>query len=1420
MIYKAGTVTLTQGSTTVIGVDTEFLKYVNSFGIFRRVGDSSRYMVTKVISNTELRLANPYQGVTISLATYSINMNRTANISLPLLNANLPDPTNTINDALVTIDRYAGTFLDFDELRQVSYSGEDGFFIRGDFHESQLTEGRALKFLGGTGELITYDYVEDNSFFDAVISTTPTDETIDYMSPTSGEVLIEEWDVIDNTTKDSYAFVKTSSPGNDKFTISGEVIGLAWASNDVIKCYGHTMGIAEIDTDLSESSVPVTNVSGESIDLTEFKTNDILYNYNRGTSRTIISGESAILTTANSTDDWAEGDRVYTVKADIKTAQANLSSSISLVEYGAQTQIGVDSVKESHIDFGLGAEQISGANIPVSIDALDATNVSDGLTEIEAELANHLITGEAHVGNDSSFEDDGQGPYALTSVHMQDAVNEIKSRINSSAYIQGVVDDADDELSFYAYDFISYAEDFFSGEWWVRAESGSNIGEVRRLDDFNQPSGEFIFASGETFTFTMSEGDIFSTISQAGGGGSGTSVHNDLTSIQGGTTTERYHLDSGEYATIPDIVTNTADIATNASDLIDHEALVNEHIDWTDHEVSGVGEGIALGVTGTTNGQGILSAFTLDYYPEELVSGTDDIVAGLFFADYGITEYTWLCHANLSDDADYGVAFGIGLHGEGQRGILLEQSYATNDNGEGACIHMVDKFKTSDPGVLPWIDIYEGEYDQATHTWSDKENIFKIERDGQITGRSMQLIGCTGENTVLTVGNITGQKLENVGSTSGLLVTAVHEPISISSSNRTGINGFNYIRGTNYYTEANARGLLFGNATIVEDGGSGYLDATGAEIFGGEGVSVVIDPFPPFPSYFTVNNIWGIQVRSALEQVIIGGNATTALLKASLSACSGEEVMLDIEEPTLGLAGNYQVVLQGSGEGAGIWFDSAERIYSDGTNLCVAPSVVAETNISVGTDSPSAGFRGTGDIYATSGIKAMEGLYSEAVANGAGLEVSDNSLATTYTNAATPTATLTASTQTIYDPNATFTDAYIGQFVKVITSDAPSYTGATGDIVSVTDSTHIIVSFGSTGGDAITDATGMSFVIYPSPNCYVSDNGDIKFKVGASDDASFKISSPTGNNDHAVHVVANAGVDGHGAVEVEIDADNKSSVSGFGLKYDATGYVAGISGTGLNMIIDNSGATGGDLHGIDVKVTDTANTDMETVAVGTNAGVDVIHQHLGTASAIAAAFTYDLSTTTYTDVTAAFAASGSNVQMFTGDNDEILIGSATKFDQVNVILAIGSSRTINPTFEYIEDDGDWVAFTPSDDTSGFQNSGTVRFDSDNLATWGQRTVNEVTGAAGAVDYYWVKITRTRNFVATPPTESTIEVTTTGTFHTWDSTGRLGIKTFSQATEPDTTDLPANLFCFWIDTDDSKLYICYNQSGTIKTTELN
>ena len=509
----------------------------------------------------------------------------------------------------------------------------------------------------------------------------------------------------------------------------------------------------------------------------------------------------------------------------------------------------------------------------------------------------------------------------------------------------------------------------------------------------------------------------------------------------------------------------------------------------------------------------------------------------------------------------------------------------------------------------------------------------------------------------------------------------------------------------------------------------------------------------------------------------------------------------------------------------GVGVDAADTASFDGVSNYLFDGATIHDSISVGTSSPSGGFSGAGDIYATSGIKAMEGLYSEAVAYGAGLEVADNSQPTTYTNVLTGTATLTAATQIIYDPEGDFVnDGVDGQFLKVITATAGGspgqYVGATGQIDAVVDATHLVISFGSAGGDTIIDATAMSFVIYPEPVCYISDNGDVHYCVGVHDDASFKVCTDVSNNDHAVHFVTTAGIDGNTGLDIEYDAHTFGGTSAMHINYDATAFASvGTLGTGLDVVIDNTGATAGDVHVIDVALGDPANSDLEVEAIVTHEGVDPIAQYLGEPATLDYGATYDDSTTTYTNETADFNNNAVHTPIFTEDDDYVYVASAAKFDEINVLLQTAGSHTIIPTFEFSLAGGTWTAFTPADDTVGFSQNGTIRFESNLLTNWGVRTVNEVTGLTGAVDYYWIRIKRTRNVLPTSPIEDTIQVTALGAKLGWDKTGRLAIKTYSQAGEPDVTDLPANKFCFWIDTDDSKLYLCYNQSGTIKTTEM-
>ena len=125
-------------------------------------------------------------------------------------------------------------------------------------------------------------------------------------------------------------------------------------------------------------------------------------------------------------------------------------------------------------------------------------------------------------------------------------------------------------------------------------------------------------------------------------------------------------------------------------------------------------------------------------------------------------------------------------------------------------------------------------------------------------------------------------------------------------------------------------------------------------------------------------------------------------------------------------------------------------------------------------------------------------------------------------------------------------------------------------------------------------------------------------------------------------------------------------------------------------------------------------------------------------------------TSTFRDVTTALGAAGTDVTLFDADNDVLLLAAAAEWDEINILLETDASHSVIPTFHFIESDGDWIAFVPSDDSAGFSQNGTVRFESDLLTTWGVRTINEVVGAFGADDYYWQKITRTRNILPTSP----------------------------------------------------------------------
>lgn len=216
---------------------------------------------------------------------------------------------------------------------------------------------------------------------------------------------------------------------------------------------------------------------------------------------------------------------------------------------------------------------------------------------------------------------------------------------------------------------------------------------------------------------------------------------------------------------------------------------------------------------------------------------------------------------------------------------------------------------------------------------------------------------------------------------------------------------------------------------------------------------------------------------------------------------------------------------------------------------------------------------------------------------------------------------------------------------------------------------------------------------------------------------------------------------------------------------DATSLVAGQLQTYFGIVANKVGSTGGEHHVIDVTSTNSGSANV--IALGTGSNVSPIHQHIGDDAALGKAWSVD--STAWTDRTTAFNTAGTDVQLFNADNDVVYIGSATTFSAIPMIFATASNITINPTFEYWN--GAWTSFTPNDGTVGMSQSGTIALP-DLTGDWATTTVNsEVDGP-----WYYVRITRTRNFVGTPPTESLVQVQdASSSTYSWDDQGEVHVK---------------------------------------------
>jgi len=233
------------------------------------------------------------------------------------------------------------------------------------------------------------------------------------------------------------------------------------------------------------------------------------------------------------------------------------------------------------------------------------------------------------------------------------------------------------------------------------------------------------------------------------------------------------------------------------------------------------------------------------------------------------------------------------------------------------------------------------------------------------------------------------------------------------------------------------------------------------------------------------------------------------------------------------------------------------------------------------------------------------------------------------------------------------------------------------------------------------------------------------------------------------------------ALEIVCDANGFTDVKALDIDYITGAIAAGEDEEAIIVNIDETASTGGIMAGYLVLTTTEGSATINGYETGI--GVNPIVHQSGTFGDA------DNILNIAVDVTAALASGGAGaISIFVNDNDTVTIGDAATWDEMEIILATGASGAgVAPTFEYSTGGAGFSSFVPADGTNGFRNTGAILWDSSTLAGW-------ATNASGRFE---IRITRTRNTLATTPIIDELQISST-TEYKWDKDGALNVASLS------------------------------------------
>ena len=292
-------------------------------------------------------------------------------------------------------------------------------------------------------------------------------------------------------------------------------------------------------------------------------------------------------------------------------------------------------------------------------------------------------------------------------------------------------------------------------------------------------------------------------------------------------------------------------------------------------------------------------------------------------------------------------------------------------------------------------------------------------------------------------------------------------------------------------------------------------------------------------------------------------------------------------------------------------------------------------------------------------------------------------------------------------------------------------------------------------------------IIADSGPVSITGNLEVSSAISAG---TLQVGAGTFTDPDTVHIFGSARIshtatenDDH-AVEIDVDAAGFSDVKALDINYITGAISAGEDEEIILINIDESNSTGGRIAAIEVLSTTSGSSKEEALFVGV--GIDPIEHLSGT---FANADSVLSNSTSISNSVQSGGAGG--VSIFVSDDDTITIGSAVKFEEIEIILAVGASQGgIGPTFAF-SNGGGFTSFGPVDSTNGFRNTGIIAYEDSDIPTWAIDGNSEFT----------IKITRTRNNLTTTPIIDLLQIAAATEFK-WNSSGNLTINNITSSGE--------------------------------------